>query len=509
MESANDVHRFMIPAHSVRRRRPVAWSALFWLLAALVPRAQAGSLLREVFSNLGGVTLADLTNSPAYPASPSATELLTTLFETPVDSQDNYGQRVRGTFIAPLTGNYTFWIASDDASGLFLSTDANPANRRQIAGVTAWTPSRTWEQYAEQKSAAIPLVAGSRYYIEALMKEGGGGDNLAVRWLRPDGLDQGPIPLDLFIAWGQNPEPPRISSQPAPATATEGGRATFSVGYSNQGPTDVYWQRNGAFIPGATGPTLAVDPVRLTDSGALFRAYLSNSLGVVTSTAVALTVQADTTRPTLVSAVLSAATQLILEFSEPVVPPDGAASASFSLSPALAVTAVAQDLTSPRRLRLTIGTVVPGTRYTLTVSNVRDRAATPNLIAANSRIDFEPGGTSPFLIEAEDYNYNGGQTLSAASAMPYRGGAYAGLQGTLGVDFNRSPDGSSALYRNDSRVPMNENPDLARGDGAWTMNTNFKLGWIGGGQWFNYTRTVPFGRYRVLAAMSQDRKSVV
>ncbi|MFM8359715.1 MAG: hypothetical protein ACKOET_14305, partial [Verrucomicrobiota bacterium] len=81
------------------------------------------------------------------------------------------------------------------------------------------------------------------------------------------------------------------------------------------------------------------------------------------------------------------------------------------------------------------------------------------------------------------------------------------LQGTLGVDFNRSPDGSSALYRNDSRVPMNENPDLARGDGAWTMNTNFKLGWIGGGQWFNYTRTVPFGRYRVLAAMSHGEAS--
>ena len=37
-----------------------------------------------------------------------------------------------------------------------------------------------------QKSAApITLTAGQRYYVEALQKEGGGGDNLAVGWAKP------------------------------------------------------------------------------------------------------------------------------------------------------------------------------------------------------------------------------------------------------------------------------------------------------------------------------------
>ena len=33
--------------------------------------------------------------------------------------------------------------------------------------------------------AAIPLVAGQQYYLEALMKEQTGGDNLAVAWQKP------------------------------------------------------------------------------------------------------------------------------------------------------------------------------------------------------------------------------------------------------------------------------------------------------------------------------------
>ena len=105
------------------------------------------------------------------------------------------------------------------------------------------------------------------------------------------------------------------------------------------------------------------------------------------------------------------------------------------------------------------------------------------------------------MIEAEDYNYGNGQTKAQASVMPYLGGAYAGLSGTPEVDYHRTPDGSSAQYRNDANVPMNDN--LADSDrGGWNVTTNFKLGWIGGGEWFNYTRTFAAGDYQVLAALS-------
>ena len=85
----------------------------------------------------------------------------------------------------PVTGDFIFYIATDDNGDLNLSTDTNPANKKRIAYVDDWAGSRDWFKYASQKSAPISLMKGQLYYLEALMKEGGGGDNLAVAWESP------------------------------------------------------------------------------------------------------------------------------------------------------------------------------------------------------------------------------------------------------------------------------------------------------------------------------------
>jgi hypothetical protein len=116
------------------------------------------------------------------------------IFEAPTNIGSNFGSRFRGYVCVPTSGNYTFWIASDDHSELWLSTDRDPANRRRIAYHTGWTSPRQWTKYATQQSAPIPLVAGQQYYIEALYKEDEGGDNMAVGWQLPDGTMERPIP---------------------------------------------------------------------------------------------------------------------------------------------------------------------------------------------------------------------------------------------------------------------------------------------------------------------------
>ena len=146
----------------------------------------SGQIYREWWTSISGSTVANLTSSTAYPNQPTGNNLLTS-FEAPSDWADNYGTRIRGYVFPPVTGQYTFWIASDDNSQLLLSTDSNPANARAIASVSTWTNSREWTKFAEQKSVAITLQAGQKYYIEALQKEGTGGDNLAVAWLIPGG----------------------------------------------------------------------------------------------------------------------------------------------------------------------------------------------------------------------------------------------------------------------------------------------------------------------------------
>ena len=145
-----------------------------------------GTILDQVWDNLdGGDAVSDLTNpalNPNYPNNPTTTSFLTS-FEVPENTGiNNYGQRVQGYLYAPATGSYNFWIASDDESQLWLSTSANPSNAVMIADVTSYTSFEQWTAETTQESASISLVAGQRYYIEALMKQGNGGDNLSVAW---------------------------------------------------------------------------------------------------------------------------------------------------------------------------------------------------------------------------------------------------------------------------------------------------------------------------------------
>ena len=59
-----------------------------------------------------------------------------------MNSGDAYGQRLRGFVVPPATGDYRFWIASDNSSALYLSPDDQPAHKAAIASVTGWTDPR-------------------------------------------------------------------------------------------------------------------------------------------------------------------------------------------------------------------------------------------------------------------------------------------------------------------------------------------------------------------------------
>ena len=92
-----------------------------------------GALL-EIWTGIPGVTVGDLTNHVRFPSQPDVESILSQ-FETPTDVMENYGQRVQAYLSPPATGDYIFWIASDDNSTLYLSTDENPANKSAVAYV--------------------------------------------------------------------------------------------------------------------------------------------------------------------------------------------------------------------------------------------------------------------------------------------------------------------------------------------------------------------------------------
>ncbi|MHC4744490.1 MAG: LamG domain-containing protein, partial [Planctomycetota bacterium] len=146
-----------------------------------------GGILREWWNDIGGTdAIADLKNDPNYPANPDGSEIVD-LFEGPTNIADNYGSRLHGWLYVQNTGYYTFWIATDNEGELWLSTDMTPGNARLVSYIYgAWAGSRQFDDPDVTPSAPIHLEGGNMYYISGLMKEGAGGDNIAVAWEGPD-----------------------------------------------------------------------------------------------------------------------------------------------------------------------------------------------------------------------------------------------------------------------------------------------------------------------------------
>ena len=226
-------------------------------------------IYRQLWTGLPSVgnsldMLTNTANNPDWPDNPNPTFTTTfTNFETEINSgKDNYGQRLRTFVIPPTNGDYVFWISSDDSSALYLSSDENPADRVQIASVNQWTGSREWSKEANQQSAPISLQAGRRYYLEARMQQGGGGDNLAVRWQLPDGAIEEPMTAasaagTRMIPFTALDREPGIYRQTTNVSVVEGMDAVFSVLVTNQAPVTYRWSLDGAPLPGA----LAARPV--------------------------------------------------------------------------------------------------------------------------------------------------------------------------------------------------------------------------------------------------------
>lgn len=143
-----------------------------------------GGLLREYWTGIPGKWVSDLTNNPRFPDFPDGREQLAN-FEVPDDWGDNYGTRIRGLITAPASGDFVFWISGDETAELWLGTSEDPATRRLIASTPDWSYPLQWLKYFAQTSSPIPLVAGQKYYVEALHKEGVGPDSLAVGWAKP------------------------------------------------------------------------------------------------------------------------------------------------------------------------------------------------------------------------------------------------------------------------------------------------------------------------------------
>ena len=250
-----------------------------------------GGITRQVWSNITGESVANLTSAAKYPNSPDITGNIES-FNCPKNWADYYGTRVHGFLIPPTTGSYTFWIAGDDYCELWLSSGINPASSTKIAyfnGATGW---QEWTRFTTQKSASVTLTAGKPYYIKALQKEGAGDDHLSVAWSGP-GITRDIIPGNCLMPyasdykWGPSFTAAPMTGQDAfegyvyqgsiagSAVAFNGGAVSYSKA---AGPLWLTVASNGSVsgIPGDGDTGDYTFEVRATDAQGAFSDALYN-----------------------------------------------------------------------------------------------------------------------------------------------------------------------------------------------------------------------------------------
>ncbi len=389
-------------------------------IAAGPPTLIPGFLKFEAYTNITGAAVQGLLDDPSFPNSPAAV-LWMTSFNTrtvyPDDTHENYGGRITGFVSPPESGDYEFFLRSDDGSQLFLSTDDNVANlsAAPVAEETGCC-NAFQEPGATQTSAPTPLQVGKRYAIQVLYKEGGGGDFAQVAWRKvgdaTPAAKLNPIPGAYLSAMIPSDGTITISKQPTNITVAQNDSAIFSLEATGTiSPLFVQWQKNGVSLPGVTGLNAVFGPVAASDNGAKIRALLSIPGATITSDEVTLTVTADVTPPSIIAAIASDTFDTVtVDFSEAVAAASAGAAGSYGFDNGLTVTSVA--ILSPTRVRLATSKQTAGTTYVLTIKDIVDTAGVKSLADAKISVPAFALSRGGLKLEAY-YDLTGGavQTL--------------------------------------------------------------------------------------------------
>ena len=399
---------------------------------------------------------------------PSAAAIVNDYAGNTGDQFDNYFRQTKALFTPTKTGNYVFFMASDDHGELYLSTDESPANKKLIAQEPAWGGRRYYvgdgaannsgtrgsdgslsnrsDQFGTTEwpgGNTINLKAGTSYYLELLYKEGGGGDHGSATFIAEGAAlpaNSGSALTGDVISWYFDPsaQPPAITVAPKAVLYSSGETITFSVTATSATatPPTYQWFQNKKPIAGATSATLTIPNAGVANIG----------------------------------------------------------------------------------------------DYYVTVTN--DNGTTSSFTSTDHDDLSRATMKGAFVIEIEDFNFGGGQTIADASTMPLVSGLYEGKDGILDTDFHgaQSTADSSAngnSYRQGWKdaggtvhnAAANSNVDVIIDDGGggpgnqnrvrpdFELTHNYKIGWGSTDSWYNYTRSLPAGNYSAVVSYSHDGRT--
>jgi hypothetical protein len=358
--------------------------------------------LVELFTNIANTAVSDLTGTPKFAANLPDVVYYTNVFGMGAfganTGLENYGGRITGYFVPTNTGYYRFYVRSDDASQLWMNINSadseNPAGRTMLihmpnANITMQDPRAI--------SPPVFLNQGQRYYIEGLMKEGGGGDYFLATFRSTDasGTAVGAVvpPLDTVAelqpasAFDGAPGDPSaiqiVQTPPSDVFVVENELVSLKLVASIPAnmllATSYRWQKfDGAAytnIPGATTGTLNFF-ANLSDDLAQYRLVFS-APGRNASYVTTLHVSPDGQAPYLVSASSLDGRTIGLCFNERLQTAAAVDTFNYSVNGGATTVILAQQRPDLRSVVLTLETPISG-EFTVRADFQVDLAASPN-----------------------------------------------------------------------------------------------------------------------------------
>lgn len=440
--------------------------ALLLPLACASLEVSAGSIARLFYEGITGTTVASFTADPQFPNAPTFREQLDDFTPGPggasrfgLQGRDNssvqFGTWIRGYLEAPETGDYVFYIASDDNGELWLSSDHSEAGKEKIAFESgAGTSLFTGPRLEERRSRAIPLERGRKYYLEVLQKQGGGASLIQVGWERPDGTQEiiparhlAQHPDDPYLGRSVstpifNPDGRDGGNLPPSATVAEGGEILLELDVIAQQPTTIQWTLGGQPIPGESLSFLRLRNIPASGNGKLIEAQINSPGGTLRSSGTRLTVTPDPTPPQVADVRHGGnPNQLRVAFTERVsASATNRANYELRSSNGTALPIEAASLLPGETTVVLQGAFnfQRGAHYALTIRDVQDTASTPNTLTPNptlKEITFDP---EPGTLYAFDEALPSDWAIYGSAAWISSGGAGGGYLQLTEAAVNQS-----------------------------------------------------------------------
>jgi hypothetical protein len=160
-----------------------------------------GRMSYEVWNGVSGAVEEGV--GPVPVASVPTLKSEVTAMEAPGGGGDFMGDRMHGFVTAPMSGNYVFYVSSDENAELWISSSAEPGRRLKRAWVVNGNvQGGVWDAVASQVSLPMAMRAGERYYVEAIRRETTGGGHFRVGWRKPGDTVPEVIPAYALSPYG-------------------------------------------------------------------------------------------------------------------------------------------------------------------------------------------------------------------------------------------------------------------------------------------------------------------